>query len=189
MNHPFHNGNKRTGVVAMLVFLDANSMLPTCSEEGLFRLVLRVAQHGLVPLHCPDLADREVLEIAKWIRTNSRMIEKGERPIPWLRVRRILRGFGCESEVSPNVGNRINLTRQVRRTARFGRTKVETLSIQVAYGDEGRTVARNTLNAIRHALELDEEHGVDSRAFYEADALPDDFIQQYRTLLRRLSRL
>jgi hypothetical protein len=38
-------------------------------------------------------------------------------------------------------------------------------------------------------LELDEAHGVDSKAFYEAEAVPDDFIQQYRKLLGRLSRL
>lgn len=189
MNHPFHNGNKRTGVVAMLVFIDANGLLPTCTEQELFRLVLRVAQHGLVPLHCPDLADREVMEIAKWIRTNTRLIEKGERPIPWLKLRRILRGFGCVSEVSPSAGNRIKITREVLRKGLFGRTRTEPLSIQVAYGDDGRTVERNTLNAVRRTLELDEEHGVDSRAFYEAESQPDDFIQQYRTLLRRLSRL
>jgi death-on-curing family protein len=189
LNHPFHNGNKRTGVVAMLVFLDANGMLARCDESALFRLVLRVAQHGLVPLHCDELADREVLEIAHWVRRNSRPIEKGERPIPWLKLRRILRSFGCESETSPNVGNRINLRRTVQRKGLLGRSRSATLSIQVADGAEGRTVERNTLNAIRRALELDEENGVDSRAFYEADTIPDDFIQQYRTLLRRLSRL
>lgn len=188
-NHPFHNGNKRTGLVATLVFLDDNGLLPTCSEKQLFRFVLRVAQHGLVPLHCPEVADREVWQIALWLRGHSRSIEKGERPIPWLRLRRILRGFDCESEVSPSVGNRINLVRQVTRRGIFGRTRTERLSIQVAYGDDGREVERNTLNAIRKALELDEEHGVDSKAFYEADAVPDDFIQQYRTLLRRLGRL
>lgn len=189
LNHAFHNGNKRTALVAMLVFLDANGLLPTCNERELFRLVLRVAQHGLVPLHCPELADREVMEVAKWIRANSRLIEKGERPIPWLKLRRILRGFGCRSEVSPSVGNRIKISREVQRKSRLGRTRMQNLSIQVAYGDDGRTVERNTLNTVRRALELDEEHGVDSRVFYEADSLPDDFIQQYRTLLRRLSRL
>lgn len=189
MNHPFYNGNKRTGVVAMLVFLDLNGLIPTFDESALFRLVLRVAQHGLVPLHCPELADREVFEIAKWIRAGSRPIAKGERPIPWLKLRRILRSFGCATEVSPNVGNRINITRPVERRGFLGRQRWETLSIQVAYGDDGRTVERNTLNAVRRALELDEEHGVDSKAFYEAESVPDDFIQQYRTLLRRLARL
>lgn len=190
LNHPFHNGNKRTGLVALLVYLDANGFMATCDERSLFRFVLRVAQHGLVPAHCDELADREVVEMAGWIRSNSRRIEKGERPLPWHRLRRILRNFGCESQVSSNVGNRINLSRDVERPPRFGRrSRSEHLSIQVAYGDEGRTVERNTLNTIRHVLELDEEHGVDSRSFYEADAVPDDFIQQYRTLLRRLAKL
>lgn len=38
MNHPFHNGNKRTGVVAMLVFLDSNGLMPTCDESALFQV-------------------------------------------------------------------------------------------------------------------------------------------------------
>lgn len=114
---------------------------------------------------------------------------KGRKADSWLKLRRILRGFGCVSEVSPSAGNRIKITREVLRKGLFGRTRTEPLSIQVAYGDDGRTVERNTLNAVRRTLELDEEHGVDSRAFYEAESQPDDFIQQYRTLLRRLSRL
>ena len=189
MNHPFHNGNKRTGLVATLVFLDSNGLLPTCDEEALFRLVLRIAQHGLVPPYCPEPADREVLEIAKWIHGNTRVIEKGERPIPWLRLKRILRDHGCEFDLSSSVGNRINLRRAVQVASRFGRGKTRVLSIQVAYGDDGREVERNALNSIRHALELDEAHGVDSKVFYESQALPDDFIQLYRTLLRRLSRI
>jgi death-on-curing family protein len=189
MNHAFHNGNKRTAVVSMLVFLDKNGLFPTCDEKELFRLVLRVAQHGFVTALCSDLADREVHAIALWIRANSRKIEKGERPIPWLRLRRILRGFDCESEVSPNVGNRIRLIRRVERKGSFGRVRHETLSTHVAYGDDGREVARNTLNKIRHELQLDEAHGYDSRIFYDADALPDDFVQQYRMLLRRLGRV
>lgn len=32
-DHPFHNGNKRTGLVAMLVFLDENGLFPTCNQR------------------------------------------------------------------------------------------------------------------------------------------------------------
>lgn len=189
LNHPFHNGNKRTGLVSLLVFLDRNGVMPTCEEKDLFRFVLRVAQHGFVSLRCDHRSDREVLEMSRWIRRNSRPIEKGERPIPWHRLRRILRNFDCETEASPGVGNRINISRVVIQKGVLGRVRRQVLATQVHYGDEGREVERNALHKIRTDLHLDERHGCDSKAFYEAEALPDDFIQQYRTLLRRLARL
>jgi prophage maintenance system killer protein len=48
-NHPFHNGNKRTGLVSLLAMLDENGRVLTCSQQELFRYTLRVAQHRLVP--------------------------------------------------------------------------------------------------------------------------------------------
>ncbi len=68
LNHAFHNGNKRTALVAMLVLLDENEMQLTCQEVELFRLVLLVAQHRLVPRGADDRADREVMEITRWIK-------------------------------------------------------------------------------------------------------------------------
>ena len=67
LNHAFHNGNKRTGLVSLLVFLDKNLLMPKCSEKDLFKWTLLVAQHRLVPLHWDNLPDREVLELADWI--------------------------------------------------------------------------------------------------------------------------
>jgi death-on-curing family protein len=189
LNHPFHNGNKRTGIVAMLVFLDRNNFLPTCDEKSLFRFVLRVAQHGLVPGHWDDIPDREVLEMAQWVLRNTRPIQRGERRVRWHRLQRTLRKFGCGTDHVGGVGNRINIYRTVSRRARFGRERSEQLRVQVFYAGEGTEVEKNTLNFIRQELELDEEHGYDSKIFYEDDSEPDDFIQQYRTLLRRLARL
>ena len=34
-DHPFHNGNKRTALVALLVFLDENGTMLTCDEDAL----------------------------------------------------------------------------------------------------------------------------------------------------------
>ena len=187
-NHAFHNGNKRTGLVSMLAFLDRNNVIATCDQDDLFKFTLLVAQHGLVPLSCDQFADREVLKIADWIKANSRRVEKGERPIPWLRLRRILKKFDCE--ISPaSKGSQLDIQRQVTRPSRLGRKRTKRLKTHVAWGGDGTEVARNTINKIRTELELDEPHGIDSSAFYDGQALPDDFIQQYRTVLRRLARL
>nr|WP_231134429.1 type II toxin-antitoxin system death-on-curing family toxin [Motilibacter deserti] len=188
-DHPFHNGNKRTALVAMLVMLDEHDLLLTCSEDEVFRLVLRVAQHSLVPRGADHLADREVLAVASWIRQNTRGIEWGERPIKWSRLRRILVGYGCTLEKARSVGNRMNIEREHLTRGFLGRTKRVALRTQVAYGDEGREVDRDTLKKIRKDLLLDEEHGIDSSAFYENACLPADFINRYRKTLKRLARL
>lgn len=186
LNHAFYNGNKRTGIVSLLVFLDKNLLMPTCSESGLFKLTLNVAQHGLVPLHWDNLADREVLEIADWISSNSRKIQKGDRPLDWLKLKRILRSFGCKY-THPNVGNRIDISRTLERS-RFGRKSSRELKVQVSFRSDGTEAGIKTVHHIRNELELDEDHGVDSKVFYEANTEPDDFIQRYRTLLRKLAQ-
>ena len=187
-NHAFHNGNKRTGLVSMLAFLDRNNVIATCGENDLFKFTLLVAQHGLVPLCCDQFADREVLKIAEWIRSNSRRVAKGERRMPWLRLKRILKGFECEFE-SAAKGSQLDIQRQVSSRGTLGRKRTKSFKTRVAWGGDGTEVERNTLNKIRRDLQLDEPHGFDSAVFYEGEAKPDDFIQQYRTVLRRLARL
>jgi len=44
MNHPFVDGNKRTGTVAALVFLDLNGLEMTASQDVLADMVLGVAE-------------------------------------------------------------------------------------------------------------------------------------------------
>ena len=43
-NHPFVDGNKRTGTASALVFLDINGWSVECSEDELVDLVLGVAE-------------------------------------------------------------------------------------------------------------------------------------------------
>lgn len=185
-NHAFHNGNKRAALVSFLVFLDENNFVVTCEEVDLFRFVLRVAQHRLVPKHWSLRADREALEIAQWVRSNSRPIDRIERLIKWRKLRGILTSYGCTLKHG-SVGNRIWIERKVKRGRLFLRE--HTLRVQVAYGDEGREVERDTLKHIRQELELDEGHGIDSEIFYGSARAPGDFILQYRKTLSRLAKL
>ena len=193
LDHPFHNGNKRTALVSMLVFLDENKFLLTCGEGDLFKLVLLTAQHQLLGsryTQSSDLADREVLYISDWIRSNSRSMEFGDRAIQWRRLKRILRSYSCELQQA-TVGNRINIIRKKEKKGFFGRTKTITLQTQVFHGGDGLDAEENTVVKIRKDLHLDEENGgMDTRAFYQAAPYsPDDFIVKYRKTLKRLSRL
>lgn len=42
-NHPFIDGNKRIGVLAMLVFLDVNQVMLNCLDEDIINLGIGVA--------------------------------------------------------------------------------------------------------------------------------------------------
>lgn len=187
LNHAFHNGNKRTALVSTLVFLDRNGRVLTASEDEIFRFVVQIAQHRLVPRGADAQSDREALEIAKWLNHNSRLIRKGERPLKFHVLSRALTSFGCEFAKPRGVGNRMNISRTVP-TGRFLR-RGRLLTTQVFYGDDGREVDRNTINMVRKALELDEEHGIDSSVFYDDEPPIDDFVWKYQKTLMRLARV
>jgi death-on-curing family protein len=188
-NHPFHNGNKRTAVVSMLVLLDRNNVLLTCSEQELFKQVLLVAQHGLVPRGASQQADREVIAFAQWICENCRAIQRGERSLKWRELRKVLGQLGCTLS-SPLPGNKIKIERTVTVQGMLGRPRARKLRVTAGYRNDGAELDVNQLTYIRRELRLDEDHGYDGEYFFgKGRQHPDEFIGQYRTLLKRLARL
>jgi death-on-curing protein len=53
-NHPFLDGNKRIGILSMLVFLEINSLPASCTDEELIALGLGLAENTIDE---PDLID------------------------------------------------------------------------------------------------------------------------------------
>lgn len=189
LNHAFHNGNKRTALVSLLAVLDKNDLVLTCDQAALFRFILKVANHGIVVESDGDLADREVLVIAKWIRSNSRKVERGERSMKWLRLNHRLRDFGCSLEQVTGVGNRVNISREVTVVSFFGlRNRKTRLHTQVACSGHGTDADKSTIHKIRRDMRLDDEHNIDSTTFY-AGAEIDSYIIDHRRILRRLAKL
>lgn len=189
LNHPFHNGNKRTALVSLIVFLEENGCVLTCRENDLFRFVLLLARHALVDAHDSWLSDREVLAAAHWIRSNSRALDRGERRIKWWRLRRNLLRFDCTFD-HPNTGNRINIGRTlVDDSKRFRKGRTRQLNTQVAYRNDGTEVDHAVVAKVRRDLELTPQHGVDSIIFYgpKEDRI-DEWIDNYRGILTRLAK-
>lgn len=188
LNHPFHNGNKRTALVALLVFLEENGCVLMCKEKDLFKFVLLLAKHALVMERDSWLADREVQAGAQWLRHHSRALNLVERRIKWWRLKRNLSQFDCGFDHA-NTGNRINISRTISERGRFGRGRTRTLWTQVHCRNEGTDVDRAVVAKVRHDLELDVAHGVDSLIFYgERKERIDDWIDNYRRTLQRLSQ-
>ena len=59
----------------------------------------------------------------------------------------------------------------------------------MSYGGYGTEVEVNTVKKVRRDLKLEEEHGYPSDIFYEQDKKIPEFINKYRTLLRRLAKV
>ena len=189
-NHPFHNGNKRTALVATMVFLDENRVILTCDQQAIFKFVLQVSQHRLVKRGLDQRADREVLVMNEWLFANSRQKELGERVVKWNEFGRILQDLGCEiGKTLP--GNRVKISRVVRRPRRgllLARDRTQSVTAHKRNG--GSEIDLDQIVTVRRELHLDDIHGYDSAHFYGDDrAAPDRFISEYRTLLKRLARL
>lgn len=176
-NHPFHNGNKRTALVSMLVFLDMNGYCIKCSQEDAFDFIMKIGERKFDTSVFGETVmrdDAEVWAIARWIR--SRIYQKmvPSRVLKFHQLFEILKQYDCV--VSPsNQGGFIDITR--------GSAKV-----RYSYGGEGREVDANLIRKIRKDLELDEEHGYDPALFYNAEQRLPEFINHYRKTLDLLAR-
>ncbi len=183
-NHTFHNGNKRTAIVALLVFLDRHNVCLTCDEDELFRTSLKLADHKLVPEESL-YADAEIYRLAQWIHSNSTGIEKGERPITLKKLKHILFDFNCTILDNGRVERRI-------KKENFWRSEDTLVSKKIISTilSDGRMVDRRLIKSLREDLRLTPEYGIDSKAFYDKAAFSSsDFILKYKNLLRRLSKL
>jgi len=173
-NHPFHNGNKRTALVSLVVFLDAHGYVLGRTEDELYDYVLRLSSHAIVADYSSERGDEEVLAVAKWLHQHAHRVRKGELTLKFRELRRILRGHGCE--LNQVAGSSIRIRRG-------------TLQTQIHYDDEGREVEPVTVHKVRRDLQLDDEHGCDSHIFYNAESRIDGFIMKYRGLLDRLAKV
>jgi death-on-curing family protein len=188
-DHPFHNGNKRTALVSLLVFLDENGLVLTCDEDLVFKVVLQVAQHSFVEGPRQELPDREVLALARWIKDHSRLAEKGDRSLPWRRLAQLLSRYDCRFQYS---GSNVTITRRITRRVKYLPlfSKSHDLKTHTHFASAGRDVSQGSVSRIRRELQLDDDSGIDSKAFYDDEEIStSDFIARYRKTLRRLARL
>ena len=176
-NHAFHNGNKRTALVALLVFLDKNGFWLHTTQDEMYDLLLQIAAHSLCYSdedNDVEGPDAEVEYIAIWLSYRLQGVKRSERRRQWRQLKKILAHYDCTLEIVQ--GNRMNISRAPLRT-------------QVAFRNWGTDVEIEVVRKVRKDLELDEEHGYDSDIFYNRDTKLPKFINDYRKLLGRLAKM
>lgn len=197
-DHPFHNGNKRSALVAMLVHLDKNRLcLYRTSQTELYQLMLAIADHSIGLRQDPRRpeklrrrrsADDEVQAISDWLDPRVEKLRRGERPITYRQLRPILSHF--EFVLENQRGNAVDVVKLDRQPASlFRKARVVRKRIgSIGYRDEGTEVSVKDLKNLRKMCKLTEADGVDTDAFYDDAAVVDAFVNRYRTVLRRLAR-
>jgi len=197
-DHPFHNGNKRTALVATLVHLDKNKLTTFgTSQNELYDLMLLVASRTISKRRrrrrsrgpqTPD-PDDEVKAIATWLNLRVAAVTRGERQITYRELKRILDNFGFKLE-NPN-SSMIEVVRyvSVKRGFFVTRYEIERQRLgKIGWPGDNRDIGVGDIKKLRRMCKLCEEDGVDSDSFYFQEAMVDAFVNRYRTVLRRLAR-
>ncbi len=188
-DHPFHNGNKRTALVAMLTMLDINGKVLTCRKDELFREAALTAQHSLIDRNYPELSDREMTEIAQWISSHLGDIKVGDHPMKWGELKRRLLTLGCEIETTKGFNNQVTISRPLNGSHSRRTRRPNLLSITMPNHDSGSEIHSQAIQHIRKTLQLDESHGCDSNSFYRTSELVDIYIVENRRILNRLAKI
>jgi death-on-curing family protein len=194
LDHAFHNGNKRTALVAMLVHLDRNKLsLFDIGQKELFDMILAVATHTFDHKKKwkndgRPRPDEEVKAIAQWISDSADKVVRGEKPITYRQLRRILEGF--DYGFGETNGNYIEVLKyETVEKGFFRRQKVRVTKhiTSIGYPGETKEVAMRVIKDVRRICKLREEDGMDSSSFYDQTVVMDAFINRYRKILTRLA--
>jgi len=194
-DHPFHN--KRTALVSALAHLDKNNyVLRTTKQSELFKLMIAVADHKIVqnPVKIgreTELVprrgepDEEVAAVAAWLRPRVARITRGETQITYRELRQILNSFGFSLHQMNH--RKVDICAIETKRVFFKKTQQRKTIMAVPWPGDGRVVPMKQVKHIRQTLKLCEEDGVTRDAFYSKGVRVDQFINDYRTVLRRLA--
>jgi death-on-curing family protein len=193
-DHPFHDANKRTALLAGLAQLDKCNRTPTASQKQLEDFVVEIADNQLSKYaRYKALAkaegDAEVLFIADFLKRNSREIDKRHYTVTYHQLNRLLQRYGYELR-NPS-GNYIDVVRVEWKPRYLGivgpRVRHEYRIGQIGFPGWKRQVNQSALKTVRKATGLTVENGYDSAVFYgNADPL-EALIDIYSEPLRRLA--
>ncbi len=196
-DHPFHNGNKRTALVATLAHLDRNNLvLKNTKQREIFALMIAVADHKLLTNQIKigrdthsvprrGTADEEVLALRDWLAPRVDKITRGEIRITYRELRKILARFGYT--VRPGKSTKVSICRSTNtRPSLFGKQKIKAV-MSIDWHDDGRDIAIGNVKHIRETLHLCERDGVTRETFYGGGLRVDRFINEYRLVLRKLA--
>lgn len=192
-DHPFHDANKRTGLLVLLLFLRKMNRTPTIGQRELEDFAVEIADKQLdkYPRY-RDLrkssSEPEVMFIADYLKRKSRKLDNQYYTITYRELDRRLSDFGYRL-INPS-GNYIDVVRVEQRRKLFGfgeREQVNVKIAQVGFPGWKSQVGQGAIGTIRREARLTAEHGFDSKTFYEGADPVQSLIVEYAGPLERLA--
>lgn len=192
-DHPFHDANKRTGLLLLLLFLRNCNRVPTVGQNELEDFAVEIADHQLerYPRYRElrkTEREPEVLFIADYLKRKSRKVDKHHYTITYRELDQRLSTFGYR--LSNPSGNYIDVVRVEQRRKLFGWGEREQVNVKVAQiGFPGwkNQVNQTAVATARKAAKLTAEHGFDSQTFYQGVDPVQSLIAEYAGPLERLA--
>jgi len=184
LNHPFHNGNKRTALVSMLAHLHANGLIFEHTEQkDLYSLMLKVARHEL-----GNDPDTEVTELSKFLRKNTRELRRGQYLVTYRELKRLLQDHGYLLENPHN--NKIDVILVRTKKSLFGKEREERKKLGcIPYPGDKKVAGKGVVKKLRGLCQLTLDVGIDSEVFFNRAPRAEPFLDRYSRVLKRLSKV
>lgn len=188
-NHAFEDGNKRTALLSLLLFIDKNNLQVKCKQTALELLIVRIAANSLDEYASYKYYlmkdDPEINFIADKIKAYTRRTNKRIYTITYAEFNRRLKQYGVWLD-NPSK-NCINVYRNKIIVRFFFFKKKETERIlQIGFPGWKKQVNPKAIKSVLQAAGLTVENGVDSDVFFK-DAEPAyKLISDFKEPLARL---
>jgi death-on-curing protein len=193
-DHPFHDANKRTALLCLLLMLKRKGHRLTVSHKALEDLMVEIAEGRLrrdrrKKEDSSDSHDSDIRFIAAYVRKHSRAPMDDVHTMTFNELSTTLRRFGfCLSSPS---GNAIDVCRiERKRRGLFGlggEYQVETRVAHIGFPGWKKQVPKNTLKKVREATGLVSSNGIDSATFFDGADPLNSLIDEYSGPLERLA--
>ena len=180
MNHPFHDGNKRTALASLISGMSLNKRYfkADTTDERIFRMVISLAKNDFPPGHgqARPHADYVVDELLKWLKAHTAQRSKSAPTVPLSVFLKMVRDGGGRVRHSGNCyiifneGASIRINSRNKRLAgevvkaylsKLGLSEART-AIMLEERLEGLSPEREEIRKYKHVMimlaEYDREH-------------------------------
>lgn len=188
-NHAFEDGNKRTALLSLLLYIDKSGLQVTHKQSVLETLIVRIAANKLNEYanykYYEQIEDSEVNFIADRIKKYTRKTNHKVYTITYAEFNRRLKQFGVWLD-NPSK-NHINVYRNRQKVKFFiFKTIEEERILQIGFPGWKNQVNPKAIRSVLQAADLTPENGVDSEVFFK-DAEPAyKLISDFKEPLARL---
>lgn len=190
-NHPFHDGNKRTALLALLYQLQQSKRVPEAPQKEFETLTVRVAESGLEKYSdyndfCkPGLKkeDSAVYFIANFLKRKTRSLDSSYKPLTFFEFNAILKQYNCYLD-NPS-GNYINVYQTVSKGLLFKKTSSRRV-LQIGFPGWKKQINQKAFKETLKALDLTPDRGFDKKVFFENAEPLYKLIHDFEGPLRRL---